>query len=259
MGRPEDKYVKIPGIIQATRVGYTYMSIHSKAMGVDYDGDTNIFYEQFRKGLEQINEKQIDETTVKHLVGEIRQLLSAEDLGQAFFEKLLNAIEGYKLLDFEEPSNNDFTVVTELTYANGEDNFRPDIIFLINGMPLGFMEAKRQNNKDGIIAERERMFSRFRNPVYRRFVNITQLMAFSNNQEYDDEDRQPIQGSFYASSAYGNLSFNHFREEEPERMLGLVSDRNVVVEEEILKDNNLASYAGTAEYETSIQPTTPAN
>ena len=111
-------------------------------------------------------------------------------------------------------------------------------------MPLGFMETKRQNNKDGIIAERERMFSRFRNPAYRRFANITQLMAFSNNQEYDDEDRLPIQGSFYTSSSYGEMPFNHFREEESGRMFELVAPRNLALEGEVLKDNNLTSYAG---------------
>lgn len=259
MGRSEDKYVKIPGVIQATRIGYTYVSLHGKQPDLDYDCDTNIFYDEFQKGLTKINDKPIDESVAKNLVNQIKQLLNADDLGRVFFEKLQNGLDGYKLLDFENPKNNIFNVVTELPYAHGEDSFRPDITFLINGMPLGFMEAKRQNNVDGILAERDRMFQRFKNPIYRRFVNITQLMAFANNQEYDDNDRLPIQGSFYASSAYGNLVFNHFREEEPEKMLALVEDRNVVTEETILKDNNLASFAGTAEYETSIEPTTPAN
>jgi type I restriction enzyme, R subunit len=106
-------------------------------------------------------------------------------------------------------------VVTELPCENGEDNFRPDIIFLVNGMPLAFMEAKRQNNREGIMAERDRMHERFRNSAFRRFVNITQLMLFSNDQEYDDTDRKPIQGSYYACSAYGKVKFNHFREQRP--------------------------------------------
>lgn len=259
MGRPEDKYVKIPALIHTTRIGYTYIPKEDKRAGIDYDLDTNIFYEPFRKSLERINGKPVTEETAKHLISEIRQLLTAEDLGRAFFEKLQTGLESYRLLDFTNPQNNEFNVITELPYANGEDNFRPDITFLVNGMPLGFMEAKRQNNKDGIIAERERMFSRFRNPAYRRFANITQLMAFSNNQEYDDETRQPIQGSFYTSSSYGEMSFNHFREEEPGRMLELIASRNLALEDKILKDNNLTSYAGAPEFATSIEPTTPAN
>jgi type I site-specific restriction-modification system R (restriction) subunit len=39
--------------------------------------------------------------------------------------------------------NNSFHVVTELTCKNGEDEFRPDITLLINGMPLAFIEVKK--------------------------------------------------------------------------------------------------------------------
>lgn len=259
MGRPEDKYVKIPALIHATRIGYTYRSIHGIQENIDYDPDTNIFFDSFRNGVGKVNSREIDASAARELVRQLRQSLSASDLGRDFFNKLQTGIDGYKLIDFENPSNNIYEVVTELTYANGEDNFRPDITFLINGMPLFFMEAKRQNNKDGIVAERDRMFLRFRNPAFERFVNITQIMAFSNNQEYDDNSRQPIQGSYYASSAYGKLTFNHFREEDEAGMLALVQERNIETEKFIVEDNNLASYFRTPEYELSIEPTTPTN
>lgn len=259
MGRPEDKYVKIPALVHATRVGYAYRSIHGIEPGIDFDEDTNIFLGSFRLGLEKVNRRQVSEAEAREVVRTLRQSLSAEDLGRDFYDKLRMGVDGYKLLDYDNPCNNIFEVVTELTYANGEDNFRPDITFLVNGMPLFFMEAKRQNNKDGIIAERERMHARFENPAYRRFANITQVMAFTNNQEYDDGDRQPIQGSFYASSAYGKMAFNHFREEDAAGMLSLVGDRNPATERLIAEDNNLASYYGTPEYELSVEPDTPAN
>ena len=47
-----------------------------------------------------------------------------------------------RLIDFEKFDQNTFHVVTELTYKNGEDEFRPDITLLINGMPLVFIEVK---------------------------------------------------------------------------------------------------------------------
>ena len=259
MGRPEDKYVKIPALVHASRIGFTYVSIHGKTPSADYDGDTNIFYDSFCKALSRINGRDVDEQKARYLVAQLRLKLGGDDLGRAFFTCLQTGLEGYRLLDFDKPRNNTFEVVTELPCENGEDSFRPDITFLVNGMPLCFMEVKRQNNKDGIQAERDRMFRRFRNPVYRRFVNITQIMAVSNNQEYDDEDRHQLQGSFYASSAYGRLAFNHFREEDEEGMLALVADRDPEIEQFICKDNNLASYYGSAEYESSVMPDTPAN
>ena len=207
MNRPEDKYVKIPAIIHATRIGYAYRSIREDAPGIDYDPDTNIFFEPFRKALERINGTPIDAERARHLANQIKLKASGEDLGRAFFTCLHAGIEEYRFIDFDDPSNNDFTVATELAYANGEDSFRPDITFLVNGMPLAFMEAKRQNNKDGILAEHERMHARFKNAAFHRFANIVQVMAFSNNQEYDDSERRPVQGSFYAASAYGHLTF----------------------------------------------------
>ena len=145
-----------------------------------------------------------------NLVSQLKLKLLGNDLGCTFFVSLQSSVEGYRLIDFENPANNDFAVVAELPYANGEDSFRPDITFLVNGVPLGFMEVKRENNKDGILAEHDRMHVRFNNEAYRHFANIVQIMVFSNNQEYDDEERKPIQGSFYAASAYGRLKFNRF-------------------------------------------------
>lgn len=259
MGRPEDRYVKIPAIVHSTRIGYEYLSIHGTQPDVDFDPDTNIFYEPFRAAIERINERTVDRPRAVYLINQLKLSLGAEDLGRAFFKFLQVGIEGYRLVDFEQPANNSFHVVTELPYANGEESFRPDIVYLVNGMPLAFMEAKRQNNKDGIQAERDRMVMRFSNAAYRRFVNITQIMAFSNNQEYDESDRHQLQGSFYASSAYGNLTYNHFREEDDAGMAALVEPRKETVEKAVLKDNNLSSYLGSAEYETSINPDTPAN
>lgn len=259
MGRPEDEYVKLPAIIHATRIGYRYHSIKGDVSGIDYDVDTNIFFEPFREALERINGRPLAADKAHYLVSQLKLKLSGNDLGRAFFACLQSSLEGYRLIDFENPANNDFTVVTELPYANGEDSFRPDITFLVNGMPLGFMEVKRENNKDGILAEHDRMHARFKNEAYRRFANIVQVMAFSNNQEYDDEERKPVQGSFYAASAYGRLMLNHFREEDLEEMAHLVVDRDSATEKLVLRDNNMASIYGTAEFESSINPAAPAN
>lgn len=258
MGRPEDKYVKIPALIHASRVGYTYMSLKGKEPDIDYDSSTNIFYEQFHLALINLNGESISFEEAKNLVEKLKHILSSDDLGKGFFEVLQKGIDGRKIIDLTLPSRNIFSVVTELPYANGDNSFRPDIVFLVNGMPLGFMEVKRPNNKEGIIAERERMYSRFSNSLYRTFVNITQVMAFSNNQEYD-EDRQPIHGSYYASSAYGEVKLNRFREEATTEMDLLVSERDEGAEKRILADNNLASYFGKPEYESSVDPGTPAN
>ena len=60
------------------------------------------------------------------------------------------------------------------------------------------------------MAERERIDRRFQNPKFRHFVNLTQLMIFSNNMEYDDESPFLIEGAFYASPSYYKPVFNYF-------------------------------------------------
>ena len=107
---------------------------------------------------------------------DVKLTLENEDLGKAFYD-LLTQRSGTKLIDFSDFSNNSFHVVTELTYKNGDDEFRPDIILLINGMPLVFIEVKKPNNQDGVLAERKRINTRFQNKKFRRVVNITQLMG----------------------------------------------------------------------------------
>lgn len=88
-----------------------------------------------------------------------------------------------KLIDFDNFNNNVFHVTTELTCKNGEDEFRPDVAIFVNGIPLGFVEVKKPNNREGIKAERDRMNKRLANRKFRRFFNEFQLYMFSNNME----------------------------------------------------------------------------
>ena len=256
MKHNENSRVKIPALIHLTRIGYKYLSLK------DYRGnihaDTNIFSDIFRESLSLINGTTISQQDADNLISELSVKLSNDDLGKAFYHILLNGINGLRLIDFEDDSRNTYHVVTELTYKNGDDEFRPDIILLVNGMPLSFVEVKKPNNKDGIIAEHNRINSRFSRKIFRRFVNITQLMVFSNNMEYDDEDVEPIEGAFYASSSYEKLFFNRFREED-----NIIQAAIPAIEEEnedfILKDNNLVSIKGTSEYNLNLSELSPTN
>lgn len=256
MKHNENSRVKIPALVHLTRLGYEYLSLK------DYQGeihtDTNIFVEIFRNSISHINGKTLSEHDAAVLISELSVKLSNEDLGKAFYNILLNGINSIRLIDFEDSSRNTYHVVTELTYRNGDDEFRPDIILLINGMPLSFVEVKKPNNKDGIIAEHNRINSRFSRKVFRRFVNITQLMVFSNNMEYDDSDVEPIEGAFYASSSYEKLFFNRFREEDPVILTAIPAIDDTKADF-ILKDNNLVSIKGTNEYITNLSELSPTN
>lgn len=249
----EDSRVKIPTILHLVRLGYTYLSLKES----NWDIDTNIFPDIFKEAISRLN-PELEQDDITRLLDEIKLDLDNEDLGKAFYEKLIDQ-SGTKLIDFNDFNNNSLHVVTELTYQNDDEEFRPDIILLINGMPLVFIEVKKPNNHDGILAERDRINKRFQNPKFRRFVNITQLMLFSNNMEYDDESPQPIEGAFYASPSYHKPVFNYFREEETFNLTKLLSSVSDETENSVLKDNNLEVIKNNPEFITNKSPETPTN
>ena len=252
----ENSRVKIPALIHLTRLKYDYLSLKQYNGGICYK--TNIFKSLFWDGINRINGCNMSEQDVDRLLDELTIKLSNDDLGRAFYKILLDGINDLRMIDLEDESRNAYHVVTELTYQNGEDEFRPDITLLINGLPLAFIEVKKPNNRDGIIAEHTRINTRFSKEVFRRFVNITQLMVFSNNMEYDDSDPEPIEGPFYASSSYQKLFFNRFREEEPQ-LHTAIQKIDGQKEDFILSDNNLVSIKGTGEYCTNLSGLTPTN
>ena len=248
----ENTRVKIPAILHLTKLGYKYLSLKSAVR----DERTNIFTDIFKTSILRLNENLKSEDLDK-ILEELTLKLDYDDLGQEFY-KFITLSSGIKYIDFDDFSNNTFNVVTELVYKNGDEEFRPDITILINGLPIAFIEVKKPNNKEGILAERNRINSRFKNKSFKRFINITQLLVFTNNMEYDTESIVPIQGAFYATPAYGDVSFNCFREENHAFDQKLeYSDETV--ENAVLKDNNLSTIKGSPEFIENKKITSPTN
>lgn len=249
----EDSRVKIPAILHLIRLGFTYIPLAEQIRRED----TNIFEGIFSQSILKLN-PHLDAAEIKRLLDKISLELDYEDLGRKFYERLTSGA-GVKLIDFQNFSNNAFHVTTELTCKNGDEEFRPDITLLINGMPLAFIEVKKPHNRDGVIAERNRINQRFKQKHFRRFANITQIMVFSNNMEYEDGIVDPVFGAFYATAAYKDLQFNYFRE-DPEypvkQGLKPISDEQ---ENAILKDTNLMVIKHSPEFLTNKSEYTPTH
>lgn len=258
--------VQIPGLVHLTRIGYTYFGkISEEDAGVVYDPDTNIIIEVFKRQFEKLNPGQ--EATFHQTLQEIRQELDYNDLGKQFYKRL-KSISPTRLIDFEHPENNTFHCTAEFTCKNGQEEFRPDITLFINGLPLCFIEVKKPNNREGIVAERRRMYNkRFPNRKFRRFINITQLMLFSNNMEYQTMNSiTPVQGVFYCTGAKSYTPFNCFREENPQRAVVAPYNEqfpyapiNPAIEKQILSDFNVQVLHHAPEYQTNLKTTTPTN
>lgn len=250
----EDSRVKIPALLHLTRLGYKYISRKDHHLREE---ETNIFKDIFIESVGNIN-KFIPKAELEKHLQEITLKLDYDDLGREFY-KAATATSGIKLIDFKDFSNNQFHVTTELTCKNGEEEFRPDITILINGMPLVFIEVKKPNNKEGVLQERTRINKRYQNKKFKRFANITQLMVFSNNMEYEDGVIEPVQGAYYATAAYKDLHFNYFREEENLNLSVLLAEHNDDTENLVLKDNNVEVLKHNPEFQTNKHYHTPTN
>jgi type I restriction enzyme R subunit len=64
-----------------------------------------------------------------------------------------DGIRGNKvyIIDFENPDNNEFLVVNQVTIIEGNQNKRPDIILYINGLPLVVIELKNAVDENATL------------------------------------------------------------------------------------------------------------
>ena len=172
--------VQMPAMVHLTRLGYTYFGKITEDMaGTVYDPDTNILINVFKEQFARLNPTHVGE--VEQTLKTIRQELDNDDIGYSFYKQLLS-VSPIRLVDFENPKNNTYHFTAEFTCKRDQDEFRPDITLFVNGLPLVFVEVKKPNNHGGMVAESKRMNQkRFPNKKFRRFLNITQLMIFSNN------------------------------------------------------------------------------
>lgn len=254
----EDTRVKIPALIHFARLGYGYFSL--KDPSYTLDPDTNIITNIFNKHLHTLNPDAAHDSIAQELQN-IQKELSFDDLGRAFYKRLIGRGEGkLRLIDWDNFENNSFHVTTELTCRNGEDEFRPDVTVFINGLPLSFIEVKKPNNYEGIKAERDRINTRFKNEKFRSFINITQLIVFSNNMEYDDTDTNKLQGVFYATTAKNSdTMFNNFREQKKSEYIDEIKEIDEETEDFILTDNNCMVIKTSREFLSNKDIDTPTN
>jgi len=262
----EDTRVKIPATIQFLRLGYEYQSLKD----IDLHTETRIAINRFKPAVERINGRSYSDAEINAILDEIHSVIRNNDMGRAFYRWLINPQDKPMLVDFEHIEKNNFAVVDELTFgkegseSEKEGSFRPDITVLINGIPLCFLEVKHPNNEGGIQAEFNRMLNkRLEKPEYKKYFNMLQVVSFSNNMEYEDEDDSAMAedvkaGSFYTTPNGLRTTFSFFREEQP-KTTGFV-DIPMDKIKAVLKDNHYSpAEADTPEFYTNLDMNTPCN
>ncbi|MGH7563296.1 MAG: type I restriction endonuclease subunit R, partial [Gemmatimonadota bacterium] len=56
-----------------------------------------------------------------------------------------------RLLDFDDPDNNDWLAVNQFTVIENKHNRRPDLVLFVNGLPLGLIELKNAADETATI------------------------------------------------------------------------------------------------------------
>ena len=75
-----------------------------------------------------------------------------------------------KLIDFENPENNDFLVVNQFTIKGTKGNRRPDMIVFINGLPISVIELKNPADENADIFKAYNQLQTYKDEIEDLFV-----------------------------------------------------------------------------------------
>jgi type I restriction enzyme, R subunit len=93
-----------------------------------------------------------------------------------------NRERNVRLLDPENPGTNTFHVTEEFIYYNGIHRTRPDVVFLINGIPVIVVETKKANHLEGIAEALEQIRRYHRESP--ELMSVLQLHALTHLVQY---------------------------------------------------------------------------
>ena len=86
------------------------------------------------------------------------------------------------LADFDDPWNNDFTVVNQFTVVENGHNLRPDVVLFVNGLPLVVMELKNAADEEATITAAYNQIETYKAQIPSLFI-YNELIVISDGLE----------------------------------------------------------------------------
>jgi len=74
------------------------------------------------------------------------------------------------LIDYDEPSNNDWLAVNQFTIIENGKNRRPDVIVFVNGIPLGLLELKNPTDEHATLKGAWNQLQTYRDDISSLFI-----------------------------------------------------------------------------------------
>ena len=70
-----------------------------------------------------------------------------------------------KIIDFDDPENNDWLVVNQFTIHGHKHNRRPDVLIFVNGLPLSVIELKNAADQHADIWAAYNQLQTYKNDI----------------------------------------------------------------------------------------------
>ncbi len=191
MFQDEEQKVELPAIEQLQSLGWEY--VHGSSLSPESSDEREYFKEvvlahRLTEAVKRIN-PWINETNLRGVVRELTHLKVATlmEANQSVWEILVNYQsvvqdlgkgnkgQTVKVIDFENPDNNEFLCTNQFKIEGVNQNIIPDIVLFVNGLPLAVIECKSPY---------------ITNPME---SGIDQLLRYANRrQPHDDEGAEKL-------------------------------------------------------------------
>jgi len=137
-----------------------------------------VMTENLRSAVYRINPK-LSQEVCDEAVSKVLRIASPDMLAnnEAFHRMLTEGIpvsvhkdgsergELVWLVDFDNPQNNDFTVVNQFTVIENNHNKRPDVILFVNGLPLVVIELKNAADENATVQSAFRQIETYKETI----------------------------------------------------------------------------------------------
>lgn len=181
--------VELLAIETLEALGYSYLSPEDQEKE-RADLTEVILKDRLASAINKINPKatvDAKQQAMRAILGMPIQNLT--DANEAFHVMLTNGIEvetyadgetkGQKiwLVDFEHPENNEFIVSNQFTVMHNQNHKRPDVVLLVNGLPLVVIELKNPTDENATVKKAFQQLQNYKDAIPQLFVYNGVLVA----------------------------------------------------------------------------------
>jgi type I restriction enzyme R subunit len=82
-----------------------------------------------------------------------------------------------KVIDFDNPDNNDWLAVNQFTVIENKCNRRPDVVLFVNGLPLAVIELKNPADENATIWSAYQQLQTYQNEIPSLFAYNAALVV----------------------------------------------------------------------------------